>query len=280
MTRAIVETLRTLHGGAKTQDHGGVLVLANAWDALSARLVEEEGAAAIATGSAAVAWARGYRDGEDLPLEELVGAARSIARVAKPAVTVDFERGYAAEPALVASNVARLVDVGVAGINLEDEAKSADLLGEKIAAVRRRFGADIFINARTCVVLHGKVDQTQGVEEVLARARVFAEAGADGLFVPGLVDRAAIQAVARGTSLPLNVMLFPGLPTLTELASLGVRRLSIGPWLAELAYASARRAARALLRDGSYDAIFGGSPLAYPEVNALFPAAPTPTEQS
>jgi 2-methylisocitrate lyase-like PEP mutase family enzyme len=270
MTRAHLEQFRALHH--QQPPSAAVLVLPNAWDALSARLVEQAGARAVATGSAALAWALGARDGEQLPLDTLIDVVREIAACVQVPLTVDLERGYSATPDGAADAVARVVDAGAVGVNLEDGGQSAELLADKIRAVRARSGSDVFINARTCVVLHGTVSGDNTVREVLGRAKLFAEAGADGLFVPRLADAAAIDAIVRGTALPLNLMLVPELAPVAELARLGVRRLTIGPRLAELAYAQARAAARALLETGSYEALLAPALLTYPEVNALFPA--------
>lgn len=260
---------RALHA---PRDGGRLLLLPNAWDALSARLTEAAGAEAVATSSAAIAWARGYPDGERLPLEEVIRSTRDLARVVRVPLTVDLERGYGADPDRVADAVAGVVEAGAVGVNLEDGAESADVLARKIRAVRRRLGDSVFINARTCVILHGKVAVESAAREVLTRAQIFADAGADGLFVPRLADPRAIEAIARGTSLPLNLMLIPQLAPLAELARLGVRRLSVGPHLAEVAYGAARRAARDLLGEGAYGALVAGD-LPYPEANALFSAA-------
>jgi len=258
-----VTCLHALHA------QGRLLVLPNVWDALSARLVEEAGAEAIATGSAALAWVHGHPDGESLPLAHVVRAVARVARAVKVPVTVDLERGYAPDPEGVAEAVARVVDAGAEGVNLEDGGGPAEALAAKIAAVRRRLGAHVFVNARTCVVLHGLVEPGRAAAEVLARAGLFADAGADGLFVPRLADAETIQAITRGTPLPLNVLLVPGLPPPAALRELGVRRLSVGPRLAAAAYALARRAARDLLASGAYEALLAAD-LTYVEADALF----------
>ncbi|APR77895.1 Putative carboxyvinyl-carboxyphosphonate phosphorylmutase [Minicystis rosea] len=248
---------------------GRLLVLPNAWDVLSARLVEEAGAEAIATTSAGVAWAHGHPDGERLPLVDLAQAVARIAGAVKRPVTVDLERGYALDPHGAADAVARMIDAGAEGVNLEDGGGPAAALAAKIEAVRRRVGARVFINARTCVVLRGLVSPADTASEVLDRARIFADAGADGLFVPRLSDMETIQAVTQGTSLPLNVMMVPGLAAPETLRALGVRRLSAGPCVLEVAYAAARHATRALLDRGLYDP-FLAADLSYLEANALF----------
>jgi 2-methylisocitrate lyase-like PEP mutase family enzyme len=250
--------LHSLHG------RGELLVLPNAWDALSARLVEEAGARAIATSSAAVAWAHGYADGQHLPFETLVRTVASIARVVSVPITVDLERGYD-DPA---ASVARIVEAGAEGVNLEDAAGPPERFAESVAAVRARLGGRVFLNARTCVVLRRAVTGASIVPEVLARARRYADAGADGLFVPALVEADDLAAVADGTTLPLNVMLMPGLPAPDRLRSLGVRRLSCAARVAEVAYDGARRATRALLDHGDVRALVDVE-MTYAEVNAL-----------
>ena len=214
-----------------------LLRLPNAWDVASALLFERAGAPAVATTSAGVAWAHGFADGEHLPLADLVTAVARITRAVRVPVTVDLERGYG-DPALA---VARVVAAGVAGVNLEDAAGPADPFARALAAVRAA-EPGVFVNARTCVALYRSVPPERLVAEILARARRYADAGADGLFVPGLIDAAAIEAVARGTPLPLNVLALPGLPDAAELARLGVRRLSVGMSLFATAYGAAASA--------------------------------------
>src|ERR1700761_5644460 len=143
---------RKLHQGP------GVLLLPNAWDAVTSRLIESLGAQAIATTSAGLAWSRGYADGNVLPEEQLIAAIQDIARVIRVPLTVDIEGGYSDDPAAVARLADRVLAVGAAGINIEDGGGSPDLLCEKIAAIRDRVahsGADLFINTRTDVYLRG-----------------------------------------------------------------------------------------------------------------------------
>lgn len=251
-----------------------LLVLPNIWDAGSARLVEQAGAEAIATSSAAVAWAHGHRDGEDLPFDRLVATVEAIARVVSVPVTVDFEGGYGDDPAAVAAAVMRLIEAGAAGVNLEDGGAPPDLLARKLAAVRAAAstrGVDVFLNARTDVYLRRLVPSEQAAAETLARARLYAGAGSDGLFVPGLTAPADLAAIAGGIDRPLNVMAAPGLAPIAELRRLGVRRLSVGPRLFEAAFAAVRRATVELLEQGTYGALLGEAPT-YAELNALFPA--------
>lgn len=144
------DDFRALHA------RGKFLTLPNAWDAASARLVEDCGAQAIATSSAAVAWAHGYPDGEALSTSILLAAVAEILRVVKIPVSVDSEAGYSSDPAKVAEYTNTLIDMGVAGINLEDGTHSPDLTARKIEAIKNaahRKNSNIFINARADVYL-------------------------------------------------------------------------------------------------------------------------------
>jgi 2-methylisocitrate lyase-like PEP mutase family enzyme len=245
----------------------GILVLANAWDAMSARLVASLGARAVATTSAGVAWSNGYPDGDRLPVPLLVGAVERIARVVRVPLTVDCEGGYAADPAAVAETIAAVVDAGAAGVNLEDGFDPADVLAAKVERIRAR-GTDVFVNARTDVYLKGLVEPARRVEETLRRAAVYRAAGADGLFVPGVVDRGEIRAIASGAGLPVNVLVRAGLPHAAELAALGVRRLSAGSDVAEAVLGRAAALVRAFLADGASEPLADGA-LAYPDVQDL-----------
>ena len=263
MSSELIERFRALH-------RGPLLMLPNAWDALSARLFEEAGARAVATSSAVLAWAHGYADGEKLPLERLLGSVREIASKLRVPTSVDLERGYAREPERVAEAVSAVLDAGAVGVNLEDGAEAAEHLADKLRAVRARLGPRVFLNARTCVVLHGKVSGEAAVREVLERARLFEQAGADGLFVPLLHDPNAIAAVARGTRLPLNVMALPGLPPPAALAKRGAQRLSAATRLGSLAYGAAARTARAWLEQVGTAALDRAEHLDYFQTNALW----------
>lgn len=250
----------------------GVLRVANAWDAGSARLIESLGAPAIATTSAGVAWSRGYADGDQLPAEQLFAVAAEIARVVRVPLSMDVEGGYSDDPGIVAGHVVRLAGLGVVGINLEDGAGAPGALCAKIAHIKQALaaqGLDVYVNARTDVYLRELAPPERRVETVLERATQYRDAGADGLFVPGVTAADAIRDIAAGTALPLNVMLRPSLPPLAELEALGVRRLSAGADLAEAVFAHVGALAGAFLRDGRA----ADAPRAdYEAINALFGA--------
>lgn len=249
------------------------LRLPNAWDAGSARLFESLGAPTIATTSAGVAWALGYRDGRSLPVEEAIGVASRIVRVVKVPVTVDIENGYSDDPQAVAGLVKRLADVGVVGINIEDGTDNPKLLTDKIEAIRKALsaaGTDVFVNVRTDVYLEGLAKPSRLVEETLKRGKLYVEAGADGLFVPGLHKADDIKAVVSDVPVPLNIMAWPGLADASALGKLGVRRLSAGPGVAQAAWTAAQDAANQFLETGNSDALYAASKEA-PSLQRLLP---------
>ena len=252
------------------------LLLPNAWDAGSARMIEACGAAAIATTSAGLAWSRGYADGNILPSRVLAAAVGEIARVLSVPLTVDMEGGYSADPRAVGETVSAVIGGGAVGINLEDGGASPDLLCAKITAAKAaalHAGVDLFVNARTDVYLRRLVPPERAVAETIERARRYRAAGCDGVFVPALTDPDAIGSIAVAIGLPLNVMVVPRLPPVAQLRTLGVRRVSAGAALAQAAYGIARRAATQFLTEGVYDAMFETT-ADYTELNALF--SPTP----
>lgn len=254
--------------------HEGLLILANAWDAGSARLIESLGARAIATTSAAVAWSHGYADGDLLPVSLLVASVADIARRIRVPLSVDMEGGYSSDPVAVGEAVARVIDAGAVGINLEDGTGTPDLLCAKVEEAKRagvRTGVELFVNARADVYLRDLAARERRVDETLARAQRYRAAGADGIFVPGLADPAGIQAIASGVRLPLNILARPGLPAGSVLAALGVRRLSAGSDVAEVAYGRMAAVAAAFLRDGSSDVFVEGA-MPYAEIQALIAA--------
>ena len=243
-----------------------MLILPNAWDAGSARLIAHCGAAAIATTSAGVAWSLGYSDGNALPMARYLVVLARIVEVVDVPVTADIEGGYADDPALVAANARRIIDTGAVGINIEDGGKSSAVLADKIAAIRAVTGPQLFINARADTFLHGLAD-AGAVDDVLARAALYRAAGADGVFVPGVVDAAQIGALVAGIDAPVNVLARPGLADAATLAAIGVRRLSAGSAIAEAALGLAGRLATDFLA-GHAHALFADAPR-YGDLNSL-----------
>ncbi|MEU8909417.1 isocitrate lyase/PEP mutase family protein [Streptomyces mirabilis] len=268
---------------------GRPLVLPNAWDTASARLVEEAGAAAVATTSAGLAWDLGTADGDRLDRDRALGAVARVAAAVRVPVSADIESGYAKDAAGVGDTIRAVLAAGAVGVNIEDalyggEGDDGEGAGdggrgplrpvaeqaERIAAARAAAdaaGVPLFINARIDTVLTG----AGGVEETLERAAAFLAAGADGIFVPGAVDPGTVKSLVAGVEGPLNVLAGPGAPSVAELAALGVARISTGSSIAQAAHAVVRRAARELLSAGTYDSLTGG--LDYAELNTLLGGA-------
>ncbi|MFB9356971.1 isocitrate lyase/PEP mutase family protein [Actinoplanes nipponensis] len=242
---------------------GRPLILVNAWDAASARLVAAAGAAAIGTTSAGVAWSLGAPDGDALPPDgdalppaaAVAAVERIVAAVAVP-VTADVERGYGD----VAETVRRISAAGAAGVNIEDGATARP---DRIAAARAA-APGLFLNARIDTYLAG----AGGLDETVERATAYLAAGADGIFVPGVTDPATVAALVARIDAPVNVMAGPGAPPVGELAALGVARISLGSSVAQAAYGLVARAAAAVLGDGGYAELAGAAD--YGTLNALF----------
>jgi 2-methylisocitrate lyase-like PEP mutase family enzyme len=254
------------------------LVLANAWDVGSARIIERAGAHAVGTTSAGVSWSWGRADGERLTAEDSVFLAGRLTRAVAVPVTVDIESGYGdGSAAQVASIVSRLVEVGVAGINIEDSgAGGAPLVDlqqqqERLRAARAAAastGSDLFINARidTYLFIDGEADDL--LEATVRRAVAYCEAGADGIFVPGVEDAETIVELIAAIDAPLNIMAGPSAPSIGQLAALGVTRVSVGPAIALAALATTERAAQELFDRGTYEPLRHG--LAFAETNGFF----------
>lgn len=265
-------TARSAEAATFHRLHEELLILPNAWDAASARIVQDAGAKAIATSSAAVAWAQGYADGHHFPVANLIAVVEAIARAVTTPITCDAEGGYSDDLKEAADNVGKLIDAGAVGVNLEDGKQPHELHLRKIEAIRavaEKKGINLYINARTDVILKQLVPAEQAVEETLRRAAAIERAGGSGLFVPGIAEAAQISAIVQGTKLPLNIMARPGAPSAAELRELGVRRLSAAAGVFHAAMAAAREAAEDFLRDGDSDALWQrrGSP---PDYNKLF----------
>jgi 2-methylisocitrate lyase-like PEP mutase family enzyme len=261
---------------------GVPLLLPNAWDAGSAAVIASGGAAAIATTSAGVAWSLGLADGGGLGGERCAAVVeRVVAVVDDLPVSADVEDGYGTEPAAVAATVTAVVRAGAVGLNIEDRPgrNGATLYtpaeqAERIAAARavaRRLGVPFWINARTDTYLAAVGPEERRLAETLERADAYAAAGADSLFVPGVADLDTIAELVAGP-LPLNVMAWAGMPSVTELAGVGVCRISLGSAVAQAAYALAARATEELLVAGTYDTTAAG--LAYVDLNALLSGVP------
>ena len=248
------------------------LLLPNAWDAASARLLALDGAPALATSSAALAWSLGYADGGALPRAELMAAIRRIARVIDVPLSVDLEDGYSNQADEVADLVCEAQACGACGINLEDGAASPELLAQKIAAIRQALGATpLFINARTDVYLAGLAQGDAAIAMSIARLQAYQAAGADGGFIPGLAHAAALAPIASAVNMPLNLMMLPDMDSVNDLFAAGARRFTLGPALFQSVYGYGRAQVRRFMQQQDASDMFGHD-LPYPWLNAAFQA--------
>jgi 2-methylisocitrate lyase-like PEP mutase family enzyme len=232
-----------------------ILVLVNVWDAASARTVASvPGCRAIATASWAIAAAHGLADGEVIGRDGMLEVVRRVAGSVHLPVTADLEGGYGETPAAVAETVARAIEAGAVGCNLEDgvqdgELRDAEDAAARVAAARERAGIEgvpVVINARTDVYLRGADDP----EAAILRGQAYARAGADCIFVPGVRDSQTIRALVEGIDAPVSVLATPGAPSVSELQQLGVARVSFGPGPMGVALAALARTASDLLEGG------------------------------
>jgi len=254
----------------------GCFVIPNPWDRGTVRALESLGFDALATTSAGFAFTRGLPDSVDaLSLDEVLAHTAEIAAAARVPVNADFQSGYAETPEGVAENVRRCVATGVAGLSIEDARSSGglyelDQAAARIRAARRAIdetGTGVLLTGRAEGFLYGVPDP---LDDAIARLRAYSDAGADVLFAPGVREPADIEAIVQAVaSKPVNVLISTdtGL-TVSDLAALGVRRISVGSALARVAWAAFLGAAGAIAREGSFAPLGAGTPFA--ELNELF----------
>lgn len=241
---------------------GKILMLPNVWDVASARIVEQAGARAIATSSAGVAFALGYPDGEQIPCSEMVEAVGRMARAVEVPLTADFEAGYGESVEAVAENVKAVIAAGAVGINFEDskgheagELEDLELHLEKIRSIREvaaSLGIPLVLNARTDVFLCEIGDPATRLDHAVIRANQYRKAGADCLFVPGVIDAPTIAGLTRQIDGPVNILAGPGAPSVPELEKMGVARVSLGSKPMCAAMGLLKRIAHELLGQGTY----------------------------
>lgn len=211
------------------------LVIGNAWNAKSALILENAGFMAIATSSGAIADSLGYKDGEQIPFEEMLYIVGRIMSVATIPVSVDIERGYTNDLKVLTDNIQKLIDIGISGINLEDHQGEEAYL-KKLYAIRnylQRTSQKLFINTRTDVFLQ-KLPNPE--ETVIVRGGLYRDAGADGLFVPGVEDTKIIKRIVTTTKMPVNVVGVSKISSVQELADCGVKRISMAGILYSAGY--------------------------------------------
>jgi 2-methylisocitrate lyase-like PEP mutase family enzyme len=268
--RAKAELLLKLHQGPRA------LLLPNVWDVASARLIEEAGFPALATSSAAIANSLGYPDGQQIGRTAMLEVVGRIVEAVKVPVTADLEAGYARTPQEMKDTAAELLESGAVGLNLEDGLEERSLVAAeehaaKVRAVREAgdaAGVSIVINARTDVYLAQVGPPESRFGETLRRARLFRQAGADCIFVPGLGDAATIGRLVKELGCPVNILAGPGSPSVAELEKLGVARVSLGSSPHRATLGLLRRLAQEIREQGTYSALEGM--VSYAEANALF----------
>ena len=255
-----------------------LLILPNAWDAVTARLFVKAGARAIATTSAGIAASLGYADGQNVPRELMVEAIARIARVVDVPVTADVESGYADSSKGVGESIRAVIKAGAVGVNLEDSTgdPSQPLFAlerqiKRIQAAREaadNANVPVVINARTDVYLANVGDVASRFGETLRRLNAYREAGADCLFVPGVTDMPTLTQLVHSVPGPLNVLAGPGMPLVADLQRVGIARLSVGSAIMRATLALARDAADELLQKGTYNTFLDRN-IPYNEVNEL-----------
>lgn len=255
---ALAERLRALHVP------GDPLILVNVWDVLGARVVEAAGARAVATASWAMSASLGLPDGEGMSLADNLAVVARVTRAVRLPVTADFERGFGATPDELACAIARLLATGAVGANLEDSVvelgraapdgvdplRPVDEQCARLAAAREageRMGVPLVLNARTDAHARGAA-----LAEVVARGRAYLDAGADCVFVVGRTSLRDVATLVEAFDGRLNVLGRPGQPSIADLISAGVARISIGSSGPGIAYAALARAAGQLLTRGDY----------------------------
>jgi 2-methylisocitrate lyase-like PEP mutase family enzyme len=266
------EKLRKLHHGPR------ILALPNAWDVVSARILEEAGHPAIATSSAAVAFSLGYPDGQRISRGEMLDAVARITRAVRLPVTADLESGYGKTPEEIADFTKAMIAAGAVGLNFEDvtgdDESSHVELGlqvKKIRAIRETataLGVPVAINARTDIYLMPIGPEATRFERTVERLRAYRGAGADCLFVPGVSDREIIAKLVKALGAPLNILASKDCPSLDELEKMGVARVSAGSSAMRAAMGAFQRVAKDWLAHGSYDSLLQVT-VPYAELNRM-----------
>jgi 2-methylisocitrate lyase-like PEP mutase family enzyme len=262
--KAKANALRARHRGPK------ILVLPNAWDVASARVIEEAGFAAIATTSAGIAFSLGYPDGQKISRGEMLARVARIARAVRVPVTADVEAGYGDKPEDASQTAWEVIEAGAVGMNLEDATGDPQhplvdlpLQLEKIRAVREvalKAGVFLVLNARTDVYLEKVGAPELRYFEAVKRLMAYRDAGADCVFIPGLREPETIAQLVKDVQCPVNILGGPGAPSIPELEKLGVARVSLGSGPMRATMGLLRRIAEELRANGTYKTMDGAIP--------------------
>jgi 2-methylisocitrate lyase-like PEP mutase family enzyme len=252
-----------------------ILVLPNAWDAASARVIEQAGFPAVATTSAGIAFSLGYPDGQRISRDEMVAAVHRIAAAVKVPVTADMEAGYGETPEAVAETARAVLAAGAVGMNIEDtwERDGHRTLAETSLQVERIRAAcetgPLVVNARTDLFFYGLGEERTRFEDAVRRLNACLRAGAQCAYPVGVRDPLLIRRLVAAIEGPINILAGPGSPDVKELERLGVARASYGSSLARAAFGFTRRLAREIAATGT-NAAFPQDTISYAEANRLF----------
>jgi 2-methylisocitrate lyase-like PEP mutase family enzyme len=239
----------------QVQQQNNPLIIANAWNVKSAQLIEKSGYAAIGTSSGAIASSMGYEDGEKIPFTEMLYIVQRIKASTQIPLSVDFEKGYTDNLTALNDNVQRLIDAGVAGINLEDS-QGEEIYLKKLSSNKNyllKHNQQLYINARTDGFL---LKLPSPLETTLHRAKLYQEAGADGLFVTALKDIDTIKIITAASTLPVNVVGVPGVTSVETLTACGIRRISMAVLLYKATYQRAENVLGAIKADQSFEPLY------------------------
>jgi 2-methylisocitrate lyase-like PEP mutase family enzyme len=240
-----------------------LFILPNAWDVESAIVFQRNNFPAVATSSAAVAATLGYGDGEKMPFAEYLLIISRIAASINVPLTVDLEMGYGTSDEIIYQNIDKLLAIGVVGINIEDSVisrgvrslKSSQSFAQTIAFIKDKVSQNrqfLFVNVRCDTYL---LDVKSKEDETVQRIQLYEEAGADGIFLPFITEEDDIVKAVASTKLPINVMAIPGLPATSILQRLGVKRISMGPFLHSKTFHLANDMAKKVFESNSIQSI-------------------------
>ncbi len=264
------EQFKQLHHGSE------ILLLGNVWDAVSARLLQSLGFKALGTSSAAISSVLGYPDGECMSADENLAFIKMISRAVDIPVSADIESGYGSTTTEILGNIEKFVQSGAVGLNLEDTKDGMLLpvavMSERITAVKQRcseLDCPVFLNMRTDALLMTG-SHSENINEAIERANKYAEAGADGIFVPDLgdLDQPGITRLVENIPLPLNLIVGENSSSVQEMEDLGVARLSFGPRMMRIMLATLSQTCEEILGSGTFEELKRPS-LSYGQVNSL-----------
>jgi 2-methylisocitrate lyase-like PEP mutase family enzyme len=271
--RQLAEAFRRAHRGPP------LLLLPNAWDAMSARQFEAAGFGAVATTSGGLAWALGYADGEKAPWREVVAAHERIVRAVRVPVTADIEAGYGDTPAQVAKSITEILDTGVVGFNLEDGTSRPDMpvrpIEDAVARIRaareaaNATGVPAVINARVDLFIKDVGDPASRFDETVQRGKAYLAAGADCIYPFGLADLDTIARLVKALdNAPVNIVARAGTPPVADFEKIGVARISIASSATLAVMSLIKRIGEELHASGKFDGL--DHSMNRPEAQKLF----------